>query len=222
MFEDDEAPGSASGEASPHRERTARDLAVLSGPEADPLAMLDRALGQADVVIAGVRRQQASLPTPCDSWDVRALINHLVDEMRRFVDVTTTGRRGSSDGDIIGDDWISAYRAAASSLAAAWSQPGALERPHRYPGGDIPAETAVGQQVSELVIHSWDIAKATGQVAVLDPELGLFALDWARTYDDPQFRGQEAYGFQMGPQKVVAVGASVYDQLAAFAGRSTN
>ncbi len=186
-------------------------------------------LDQTGAVVALIRPEQAALPTPCRSWDVRDLVNHVVDEVRRFAEIAGTGRRGPSEGwvigaDPIGDDWASAYRAgaywaAADSLRAAWQQPGALDRVHRPPGGELPATWALGQQLTELVIHAWDIAKATGQSTDLDPELSRLALEWGQANLVADLRGDEADGYHVGPEIPVSAGTPLYDRIAAFGGR---
>jgi len=188
----------------------------------DPIAMLSRALNQAGAVIAGVRPEQAAMPTPCPSWDVRTLVNHVVDEIRRFAEMTNTGKRGTSEGDVIGDNWMDAYRVAADSLLAAWQQPGAMDRTHRMPGGEIPASWAVGQHITELVIHTWDIAKATGQPTDLDPQLGHLAFEWAVDNLRPECRGDETTGHHIGPEVTVRDDAPLYERLATFSGRDLN
>ncbi|MFC0864295.1 TIGR03086 family metal-binding protein [Sphaerimonospora cavernae] len=192
------------------------------GEYVDPLGMLVRALDQAGTVIAKVQPEQAALPTPCRSWDVRALVNHVVDEVHQFAVVTAGGKRNHLGVDVIGDDWTGAYRAAADELITAWRQPGALERPQRLPFGEIPATWAVGQHVTELVIHAWDIAKATGQPTDLDPELGRAALRWGQDNLQPEFRGDEADGHHIGPAVRVPDDAPLYDRVAAFGGRDPN
>jgi len=197
-------------------------MTAADNPTDNPIVLLSRALEQTGGVIAGVRPEQATLPTPCRSWEVRTLVNHVVDEVQRFTEVTSSGQRGRSDGDVIGEDWVGAYRAAAGSLLAAWRQPGALDRTHRLPGGEIPASWAVGQQITELVIHAWDIATATGQSTDLDPELGRLALDWGKENLRPEFRGDEATGHHIGPEVPVRDDAPLYDRIAAFGGRDPN
>src|SRR5215207_1587929 len=191
-------------------------MTAADNPTDNPIVLLSRALEQTGGVIAGVRPEQATLPTPCRSWEVRTLVNHVVDEVQRFTEVTSSGQRGRSDGDVIGEDWVGAYRAAAGSLLAAWRQPGALDRTHRLPGGEIPASWAVGKQITELVIHAWDIATATGQSTDLDPELGRLALDWGKENLRPEFRGDEATGHHIGPEVPVRDDAPLYDRIAAF------
>ncbi|MEV6275758.1 TIGR03086 family metal-binding protein [Nocardia sp. NPDC051832] len=178
-----------------------------------------RALEQLGVLVSKVRPDQAGLPTPCVSWSVRDLINHVVDETYRFTESTATGRRGPSSGDYLGDDWTSAFENAAESLRAAWRAPGALDRVHVLPGGEVPGSWLLGQQATEFAIHAWDIAKATGQSTELDPDLGEFALAWAHQNMVPQIRGDESAGFHVAPEVAVAGTAPLYDRLAAFGGR---
>jgi uncharacterized protein (TIGR03086 family) len=185
----------------------------------DPIALLSRALDQTGTVIAMARPEQAGLPTPCRSWTVRELVNHVVDEIGQFATVTSGGTRDHQGIDLIGDDWSGAYRSAAAGLLAAWRQPAALERTIHLSIGDVPAAWTLDQQITELVIHAWDIAKATGQSTDLDPELGERALHWGQHNLKPEYRGDEAEGYHIAPENPVADDAPLYDRLAAFGGR---
>ena len=73
----------------------------------DPLGLLDRAISQTGAIVARVRPEQASLPTPCSEFDVRQLVNHLVYDAQTFTTMLTGAERGSPDADLIGDDWVS-------------------------------------------------------------------------------------------------------------------
>jgi uncharacterized protein (TIGR03086 family) len=181
----------------------------------DPVELLDRALAQAGAVIAGVRpAEQAALPTPCSDWDVRALVNHLVQDVQQFTASAAGGSWQPAEGDRIGDDWVGAYREAADSLLEAWRRPGALDQTVRLPFGEFPASWRVGQQTADLAVHAWDLARATGQSTDLDPEVGRAALDWARENLRAEFRGDS-----FGPEVAVADDAPLYDRLAGFFGR---
>jgi uncharacterized protein (TIGR03086 family) len=185
----------------------------------DPIDLLARTLDQTGAIIARVRPEQAALPTPCRSWDVRALVNHVVHDVQQFAAMAGGGRFEQRDDDVIGDDWGGAYRAAAASLLAAWRREGALDRMVQLPFGEVPASWQVGQQITDLAVHGWDVAKATGQPTGLDAEAGQLALDWARENLKPQFRGDEASGHAFGPEVPVADDAPLYDRLAGFFGR---
>jgi uncharacterized protein (TIGR03086 family) len=179
------------------------------------IELVGRALDQAGAVIATVTPEQAGLPTPCSVWDVHALVDHLVDEVLRFAESTATGRRGDSDGDVLGDDWAGAFQRASDALRAAWRSPGALERITRLPGGEVPASWTLGQHVTEIAIHTWDIAVATGQSTDLDPVVGVAALEWGHANLVPELRGEH-----VGPEVAVGEDAPLYNRLAAFGGRA--
>jgi uncharacterized protein (TIGR03086 family) len=183
------------------------------------LDLLERTLAQTGAIIAHVRPEQVTLPTPCASWDVRALVNHVVHDVQQFTVTVHGGEWDPPATDVIGDHWEGAFREGAASLLAAWRRPGALEQTVRLPFGELPAGWRIGQQISDLAVHGWDIAKATGQPTDLDPEVGQFALDWGRENLTPEFRGDEASGQSFGFEVAVADDAPLYDRLAGFFGR---
>jgi hypothetical protein len=61
----------------------------------------------------------------------------------------------------------------------------------------------------------WDRPSETN----LDPELAQAALDSGRANLHPEYRGDEAAGYHLGPAVLVPADAPVYDQLAAIGGR---
>jgi len=187
--------------------------------DSDPIVLLSRALEQTGAIIARLRPDQAGLPTPCSSWDVRALVNHVVLDVQHFTASASGGAWEERDADVIGADWSEAYRQAADALLAAWQREGVLERTIQLPFGDVPATWSVKQQIADLVVHGWDIAKATRQSTDLDPELGRLALDWARQNLRPEFRGDEGSGRVFGAEVPVPDGAPLHDRLAGFFGR---
>jgi uncharacterized protein (TIGR03086 family) len=186
----------------------------------DPIARLAGALDQTGAIIAAVRPEQAALPTPCRAWDVRGLVNHVVQDVQHFTAMVSGAPWEPDDVDVIGDDWARAYRTAADALLAAWGREGALDGTVQLPFGPMPAAWCVGQQISDLVVHGWDIATATGQPTDLDPELGQEALEWARQNLQPQFRGDEESGHSFGPEVSIPDDAPLHDRLAAFFGRT--
>lgn len=171
--------------------------------------VLERALDQVGTLIAAITPEQASLPTPCRSWDVYALVNHVVDEVHQFAVTTGGGERNHLGVDVLGDDWAAAYRTEAELLVEQWEQPGVT----------VTADWTLGQQIAELAVHAWDIARATGQLTDLDPEVGQAALDWSTAVMRPEFRGAEKDGYHLGAEVPVAEDAPLYDRIAAFGGR---
>jgi uncharacterized protein (TIGR03086 family) len=185
----------------------------------DPIDQLSRATDQTGAIISRIRPDQATLPTPCSSLDVRALVDHVVRDIQQFTVRASRGDGQSPDPGIKGDDWSAAYREAADSLLGAWRREGALDGTVKLPFGEYPPTWFVGQQITDLVVHGWDIAKATGQPTELGPELGQLALDWGRQNLRPEFRGDEASGQDFGAEVPVPENAPVHDRLAGFFGR---
>ena len=186
----------------------------------EPLVRLSQMLDLAQSLIDRVRPEQAGLPTPCRSWDVRALVAHLVNDTGQFTAAATGGRPDwDAPAPGIGEDWASAFRAGAAELRAAWQQAGDLSQEIDLPIGRVPKSFVVSQQIAEFAVHSWDLATATGQQASFPAEACDAALAWARTALLAEFRGDEASGMAFGPEAPVPADAPAEDRLAAFFGR---
>ena len=186
----------------------------------DPLSLLVRAVGQAGDVIAGVKPDQADQPTPCRSWTVRQLVEHVIHDMEQFAKTAGGGRADwSSPAAGVEENWVHAYRSRADALTAAWGA-AELTGTTELPGlGEVPARTPVDMQVAELAVHAWDLATATGQSIDLDPEVAEAGLEFMRQMLAPKFRGSEEDGKAFGPEVDPGPDASPYERLVAFAGR---
>ena len=185
---------------------------------ADPLVYLAEVLDLAESLIEGVRPEQAGLPTPCQSWDVRALVAHLIHDTGQFT-AAAAGGRPDWQAPVAGDDWASAFRAGAAELQAAWEGAGDLGQEIELRIGRVPKSFVASQQIAEFAVHSWDLATATGQRVTFPAEACEAALAWAGTVLRPEFRGDEASGRAFGPEVQVSDDAPAADRLAAFFGR---
>ncbi|HET6315132.1 MAG TPA: TIGR03086 family metal-binding protein [Chloroflexota bacterium] len=182
---------------------------------APTLDLLERALDQTGGVIARVRPEQATLPTPCTDWDVRTLVNHTVYDLKLFKSMVDGAERPAPDDNPVGQDWGAAYNAAASSLREAWQRRGEEGTMHLGRLGEMPASWAIGQHMADIAVHGWDIARATGQPTEADPQVGEASLEWARQSLKPELRGQT-----FGPEVKVPDDTPLYERLAAFFGRT--
>ena len=191
-------------------------MAVMTS-DAETVALLERALDQTAGLIAAIDASQAGLATPCAGWDVRALAGHLVgQDLRNFL-VSARGEAAdwTAPAEEIGDDWAAALRDRAEPLRAAW-RAADLDRPVTGPGGEAPLRMRADQQITELAMHDWDLARATGQPAELDPALAEHALRWSRGMLRPEFRGP---GKAFGVEVPVPDDAPAYERLAGWFGR---
>lgn len=144
----------------------------------DPRPILDRAIATGGAAIAGVRPDQFGAPTPCPAMDVRTMVGHLVGVLGR---VAALGRGDDpfSVGDATGPDdgWTDAWSAAAARTVAAWSDDAALDRPMALPWIQGSGAEVLTSYFSELTVHTWDLAVATGQRPAWDDAVLTAALE---------------------------------------------
>lgn len=177
-----------------------------------PLDPLTTALGVTDAVIAGVRPDQWMLATACPEWDVRQLVDHLVHGnwmFARALGETAAVRTGNSD-DPLGD-----FRRSARALQAAFGSPGALDRIVTVPFGRVPGGVALHLRVTELLVHGWDIARATHQPIAVPEDLAQQELAFAQARLPEVPAGRRPFG----PPQPVPADAPAIDRLAACLGR---
>lgn len=179
---------------------------------------LERAFGVASGVLAGVGSEQLGKATPCASWDVRALINHLVGGSFFFAGAVEAGEApaGGDAPDLASGDFCASYADGTKQAAAAFAAPGAQEKIIKLPFGEFSGAAFMGIATLDTFTHAWDLAKATGQSTDLDPALAVQLLEQAKASIPDQFRGAEPMPF--GPAQ--SGGVTAADQLAAFLGRT--
>jgi len=140
-----------------------------------------RALALTGTKVAGVGGDQWSDDTPCEDWDVRELVNHIVSgnwwagELATGKTIEEVGDR--LDGDVLGDDPTAAYKASAEVADRAFKAPGAMEAPCAVSYGPVPGEVYAGHRLIDVLVHGWDVAEATGQDTTLDPDLAEACLE---------------------------------------------
>ena len=123
-------------------------------------------------VVRGVKPDQLDSPTPCGDWTVRHLLDHLLEwgpalvAAGRKPEPAAAGRKAEPDP--TGDDLEAVY----DDLVTAWSDPAAWEGTTRVGGPqELPAAMIGGMVLVEVVVHGWDLARATGQDVDWDPGL---------------------------------------------------
>ncbi|WP_406135770.1 TIGR03086 family metal-binding protein [Streptomyces sp. NBC_01089] len=173
--------------------------------------------GLADAVGDG----QLGDPTPCPDFAVRDLLAHVsgltvafcAAAKKEFGPHTDTAP-GTVPNPELAADWRTALPRQLADLIAAWHSPGAWEGETRAGGFTLPAVVAGRIALNELVVHGWDLARATGQRYAPDPaSLGVsYAL--LGQPDSPT----RAPAF--GPAVEVARDAPFVDRVIGLSGRS--
>jgi len=132
-------------------------------------------------VVTRVPDQALEDATPCTEFDVRTLANHLlgtVEAMRRIgagEDLDADDPWGTG-GDHMHDGWRDDLTARLSGFADAWDSPDAFEG--EAMGGTMPKQMIGAMAFAEVVLHGWDLARATGQDDTIDPNLLAPLGDW--------------------------------------------
>ncbi|MEU6662726.1 TIGR03086 family metal-binding protein [Streptomyces sp. NPDC046821] len=168
----------------------------------------------------GVGGDQLGRPTPCPDYAVRHLLGHIVgltvafrDAARKDLGPTTDTNPEASLPDIT-DGWRDDLTKALDELAEAWRDPQAWQGMTRAGGVDLPGGVAALVALDELVIHAWDLARATGQE---------YAPDEAALQAAHAFLVQSATGPRpdiFGPVVPVPDSAPLLDQAVGLSGRS--
>lgn len=181
---------------------------------------LVRALDGFEAVVAGVPPDRWDAPSPCEGWCAADVAGHVTGALRAIqarAAGTAVAEAAAQPRSAAGDDPLVAWRAARADLMAALG-PADLARRVPLPwGGEMLLGEFVARYPLEIVVHTWDLAQATGQAAVLDPGLVRGALQTAR-----QFATAGRAAGLIGPECAVADDAGDLPQLLAIFGRSVN
>ena len=160
------------------------------------------------------------MPTPCQSWTVAQLVDHIVGAQYFFA-AMAKGEQASRDaGTKYADgDFLAAFDEGSEASLAAFSAPGAMEQMLHLPFGDMPGAAFAGMAATDTFTHGWDLARATGQATDLNPALAEGLLAGSQANIKPAFRGADGKA-PFGPEQQAPAGASNADRLAAFLGRT--
>jgi uncharacterized protein (TIGR03086 family) len=178
---------------------------------------LNQALQSTLAILANVRPGDLDAPTPCASWDVRALVNHFVGTARWWA-ASITGDAEATEADYATGDFVAAYEESIQIAVAAFAAEGALDRTVRLPFGEFPGSVLRDLAATEQFTHGWDLARAIGQPTDLDPGLAAALLSQARLTIIDAYRGPDGQAL-FGPAAAAPAGAGPAGQLAAFLGR---
>jgi uncharacterized protein (TIGR03086 family) len=162
-------------------------------------------------------------PTPC-GVPVAALLDHLAMFAVVFTEAANKDARRTAprapDATQLASDWRTAIPRGLTGLAHAWNKPAAWEGMTTVRGMDFPGEVAGTIALDEVVMHGWDLARATGQPYDADPGV-LDALTGFLTHLAEPGMGSARDGI-FGPVVDVDDDAPQFDRLLGLGGRDPN
>lgn len=129
----------------------------------DRYSRVSRAFGER---LRGVAEGQWDSPTPCPDWTVRQLATHVVNTHRRVL-----GSQGGGPAPEVEEGLAAAWQVATAAMTAALADPERASSEVKTRAGSQRFDEMVGQLVcADTLVHTWDLARATGQDEHLDPE----------------------------------------------------
>lgn len=122
-------------------------------------------------LLIGVTDEQLAAATPCADYTLGDLIDHVGGLAQAFTMAATKEESGSGaakgpSGDAARLDarWRTRIPERVAGLAKAWEDPGAWQGTTKVGGFlELPASVAGRVALNELVVHGWDIARASDQ-----------------------------------------------------------
>jgi uncharacterized protein (TIGR03086 family) len=173
----------------------------------------------ADVACA-VRDADLDAPTPCPLFTVRDLLGHIHGLSQAFTAAALkdfgpmTSTPPSPDAQVLPHDWRDTIALHLDALGQAWREPDAWTGFTAAGGVDLPGEVAGLVALNELVMHGWDVARATGQS--FDPDDEAVAAVHGFLVES---RKQPVPPEVFGPVVEVGSSATLFDRAVALAGR---
>jgi uncharacterized protein (TIGR03086 family) len=203
-----------------------------------PVVDIDGAAEEVSALVRTVRDDQLTHPTPCAGSSVATLLDHLMGLSLAFTWAATksavpdsdpesggpegdgpreAGARPPASAEHLEPDWRTVLPQRLTDLAKAWRHPSAWVGRTQAGGIQMPAEVAAVVTLDELVLHGWDLARATGQSFSCSPANAAAILDFTEKMAQP---GQlTARAGLFGPVVDVPDDAPTFDRALGFAGR---
>ncbi len=192
-----------------------------------PMLDLEPAAREAARLLDGVTEEQLAGPTPCPGYPVAALLDHITGFSLAFTwaarkTTATEGGSGESgpglaSAEHLDPDWRTLLPRRLGELAEAWREPTAWQGMTEAGGMRMPAELIGAVALDELVLHGWDLARATGQPFTCDPVSTAAVLAFTSASAQPE-RAASRDGL-FGPVIDVPEDAPTFDRALGFAGR---
>lgn len=162
-------------------------------------------------VIDGVPADGWDRPAPCDGWVARDVVDHLVGWVPSVLAAAGLDCRVDAD-----DSPAQRWSSLSSTIEQALADPAIATREFDAgPPGRMTVEVAVARLVTgDVLVHTWDLAAATGQRVVLDPGVAHDMLVGMEPMDE-LLRSSGHFG----PRVDAPAGADDTTRLLAFTGR---
>jgi len=174
--------------------------------KADLLGLYGRASEWTLSKVAGAT-EKLNAPTPCDEWDVRTLMNHMLDAQNYFVGAARgedVSPPSPTPPALLGADPAADFEQSREETLRTFGAEGIIEK----------TGPSLGIAFCDQLLHGWDLASATGQDATMPAGLPEAAYEMVHgRLTEEQRKGA------FKPEVDVSPDASAQDKLLAYMGR---
>ena len=174
--------------------------------ERDLLDLYDRASAWATEKVSAAEAR-LDVATPCDEWTLRKLLDHMLETQRYFVS-SARGEDVSPPGPTppatLGEDPAADFERVRQDVIQAFGDDGVIEK----------TGPALGIAFSDMLLHGWDVARATGQDATMPDGLA----ETAYRLIHGKFTDEQRVGV-FKPERPIAADASPQARLLSYTGR---
>jgi uncharacterized protein (TIGR03086 family) len=187
----------------------------LTGMDSDDPATAHREIaGGFTALVEHARPDAWDAPAPVEGWTARDVVRHLVEWFPAFLESGAGVRLPA--GPSVDEDPVAAWRVHTDGVQALLDDPATADRVLSNPHlGEVPLPEAVARfYTADVFMHTWDLARATGQPHGMDPDLAAATLAGMEPLDEVLRQSG-----QYGPRVEVADDADPVTRLAAFIGR---
>jgi uncharacterized protein (TIGR03086 family) len=182
---------------------------VVTQDPTDRLSAAEGSLAVCQLVLRGLDGSDGTAATPCAKFTVDDLVDHLlgsITHLGSMADVTVVPAEGTPEVRVA---------TAGQQALEAWRKRG-TEGEVQFGSSTMPASLAADILSVELLVHAWDLARASSQDVIASDELSEYVLGLARELIAPQMRDGDRFAAEVeaGPD------ADNLERLAAFTGRT--
>ena len=179
----------------------------------DPKQHVTASLAVLMPVADAIRPDQFDQPTPCVKWTVGDLLGHLIGGGHFFA-AALRGETPGAPGEAATAPQA-ALHTAIDDFNAALASLDDLQVPVTLPFGVLPAEQVLRLAACDLLIHSWDLARATDQQLTPPSDLLTETEGVIRVMIAPELRDGDFFADEVA----APAGAGPLERIIAFSGR---
>ncbi len=184
----------------------------------NPIELYEGARDYMIPILRGVSSGQLTGSTPCTEWNVQQLINHNI-LVTEYVHSILTGGPPVNPGEVSGplpaEGAEEAFVSGTSKVLEVIKSAGMLEKVVNSPFGEMPAGNFLMMPFGDILIHKWDLAKATNQDVSMDSPMADVCFQVFASVAEGARQGGV-----FGPEVTVPIDANSRDKLLGLTGRA--